>query len=52
MAALVELIYLIIEILPWWFLALLPITFLNADVIAVAPDWLFPKPQLSEYAEE
>ena len=47
-----ELIYLIMEILPWWFLPMVPITVFGAIIITVMPNWLFPKPQLSEYAGE
>ena len=47
-----ELIYLIMEILPWWFLPMVPTAVLSAVIIALMPNWLFPKPQLSEYAGE
>ena len=52
MVAILELIYLIMEILPWWFLPMVPIAVLGAIIITVMPNWLFPKPQLSEYAGE
>ena len=50
--AILELIYLIMEILPWWFLPMVPITVFGAIIITVMPNWLFPKPQLSENAGE
>ena len=52
MMAILELIYLIMEILPWWFLPMVPITVFGAIIITVMPNWLFPKPQLSENAGE
>ena len=52
MVAILELIYLIMEILPWWFLPMVPIAVLGAITLSLAPNWLFPKPELSEYAGE
>ena len=52
MMAILELIYLIMEILPWWFLPMVPITVFGAIILSLAPNWLFPKPQLSENAGE
>ena len=48
--AILELIYLIMEILPWWFLPMVPITVFGAIIITVMPNWLFPTLQLGEYA--
>ena len=50
--AILELIYLNMEILPWWFLPMVPITVFGAIILLLAPNWLFPKPELSEYAGE
>mgnify|MGYP001181370105 FL=1 len=50
MMAILELIYLIMEILPWWFLPMVPITVFGAIIITVMPNWLFPTLQLGEYA--
>ena len=50
MLAILSLLYLIMEILPWWFLPMVPIAVLSAIIIALMPNWLFPQPQLSEYA--
>ena len=50
MMAILELIYLIMEILPWWFLPMVPITVFGAIIITVKPNWLFPTLQLGEYA--
>ena len=52
MLAIFEMFYLIMEILPWWFLPMVPITVFGAVIITVMPNWLFPKPQLSENAGE
>ena len=52
MMAILELIYLIMEILPLWFLPMVPITVFGAVIISLAPNWLFPKPQLSENSGE
>ena len=52
MLAIFEMFYLIMEILPWWFLPMVPITVFGAIIITVMPNWLFPKPQLSENAGE
>ena len=41
MMAILELIYLIMEILPWWFLPMVPITVFGAIIITVMPNWLF-----------
>ena len=48
MLAIFEMFYLIMEILPWWFLPMVPITVFGAIIITVMPNCLFPKPELSE----
>ena len=45
-------VYTMLAIFPLWFLPMVPIAVLGAIIITVMPNWLFPKPQLSEYAGE